>query len=246
MENLNKNIFVPFGFILGASFIIASVVVGVTFYKIRSLENTISVTGSAKTEVVSDTAKWTSQITRPVRISSLQGGYAQIASDLEKVKSFMIESGIPEESITVSTVSFYENYSYQQNYQSYSEKEYILSQTITVNSNEVDKITEISKNINKIVSQGIIFQTNSLEYYVSNLPDLRVDLLGKAVEDAKSRAQSLASASGKKVGKLKNASSGVVQVLSQNSTDVSDYGSYDTSQINKVVTVTVKASFTLR
>jgi hypothetical protein len=223
----------------------ASIVVSVTFYKIRALDNTLSVTGSAKTEVVSDTVKWSSQITRPVRISELQNGYSQIASDLTKVKKFMIDSGIPEEAITVSTVSFYENYGYQQN-QRYVDKEFILSQNITVNSSDIDKITNISKDINAVVSQGVIFQTNSLEYYISSLPELRVSLLGEAVKDAESRANSLAEASGKRVGKLKSASSGVVQVLSTNSTDISDYGSYDTSQINKQVMVTVKASFTLK
>ncbi len=39
---------------------------------------------------------------------------------------------------------------------------------------------------------------------------------------------------------------GVVQVQSLNSTDVSDYGSYDTSQIQKQVTVAIKATFSLR
>jgi hypothetical protein len=245
MENLNKNSMMSFGLIIGIALIMASIVVSVTFYKIRALDNTLSVTGSAKTEVVSDTVKWSSQITRPVRISELQNGYSQIASDLTKVKKFMIDSGIPEEAITVSTVSFYENYGYQQN-QRYVDKEFILSQNITVNSSDIDKITNISKDINAVVSQGVIFQTNSLEYYISSLPELRVSLLGEAVKDAESRANSLAEASGKRVGKLKSASSGVVQVLSTNSTDISDYGSYDTSQINKQVMVTVKASFTLK
>ncbi len=246
METLNKNFMVPFGVIMGSAIIVASIIAGFTFYKIKSLDNTLSVTGSAKTEVVSDTVKWSGQITRPVKISGLQAGYTQIASDLDKVKKFMIDSGVKEESITVSTVSFYENYSYQQNYQSYTEKEYILTQNITVNSDDVEGLTNISKNINAIISQGVIFQTNSLEYYISNLPELRVSLLGEAVADAKARAESLASSSGKKVGGLKSASSGVVQVVSQNSTDISDYGSYDTSAINKQVMVTVKASFTLR
>lgn len=245
MENLNKNSIISFGVIIGIALIMASIVISVTFYKIRALDNTLSVTGSAKTEVVSDTVKWSSQITRPVRISELQSGYSQIASDLTKVKKFLIDSGIPEEAITVSTVSFYENYSYQQN-QRYIDKEFILSQNITVNSSDIDKITNISKDINAVVSQGVIFQTNSLEYYISSLPELRVSLLGEAVKDAESRANSLAQASGKRVGKLKSASSGVVQVLSTNSTDISDYGSYDTSQINKQVMVTVKASFTLK
>ncbi len=38
----------------------------------------------------------------------------------------------------------------------------------------------------------------------------------------------------------------IKKVQARNSTDVSDYGSYDTSQIEKQITVTVKASFNLK
>jgi len=70
-----------------------------------------------------------------------------------------------------------------------------------------------------------------------------VELLANAVGDAKARAEQLAQAGGKKIGILKSASSGVVQVMSPNSVEVSDYGMYDTSSIDKEIMVTVKASF---
>jgi hypothetical protein len=37
-----------------------------------------------------------------------------------------------------------------------------------------------------------------------------------------------------------------VQVLAPNSEDVNDYGTYDTSSINKEIMVTVKASFEIK
>ena len=92
----------------------------------------------------------------------------------------------------------------------------------------------------------MIFSPSSPEYYVSGLPTLRVSLIGKAVIDARARADSIAKSTGQSVGKLKGASSGVVQVLQQNSNDVSDYGQYDTSTINKDVMVSVRATFTVK
>lgn len=241
----SKTTYREFAGILALGIVLAAIIIGSTFYRIRSLDNTLSVTGSAKVDVVSDTVKWNSQFTRATKVTSLDAGYKQMAADLAKVKAFMTNAGIPEEAITVSAVSFYENYNYGQQV-SYNDKEYILTQNISVNSNDVAKITEVAKNVDALISTGVIFQTNSLEYYVSTLPELRVTLLADAVKDAEARAEGLASASGKHVGKLKSASSGVVQVLSPNSTEISDYGSYDTSQINKEVMVTVKASFTVR
>lgn len=70
-----------------------------------------------------------------------------------------------------------------------------------------------------------------------------MSLLGAAVSDAKARAEQIAGATKQKVGKLKSAQSGVVQVLRSNSIDVADYGMYDTSTIEKEVMVTVRATF---
>ena len=105
---------------------------------------------------------------------------------------------------------------------------------------------EISKNIQPLIEKGVIFSTQSLEFTYTKLPEERVAMLGDAIKDAKARAASLAQSSGKLVGQLKSASSGVVQVTSANSTDVSDYGFYDTSKIEKNIMMTVKASFTLK
>jgi hypothetical protein len=74
---------------------------------------------------------------------------------------------------------------------------------------------------------------------------MRVALLSEAIKDAKARAQAIASESGRSIGVLRNASSGVVQVLPQGGIDISDYGMYDTQSLNKEVMVTVRATFEL-
>ena len=119
-------------------------------------------------------------------------------------------------------------------------------QNIEINSNEVDKITALAKNTDSLITEkNIIFSTTALEYYYSKLPETRIELLASAVEDARTRASQLMSASTGKIGKLKSASAGVVQVMAPNSVDVSDYGVYDTSHINKEIFVTVRATFSI-
>ncbi len=230
------------GIILGASFLVATVVGATTVFRLRSLNDTVSVTGSAKVEVTADQAKWTTQISRTVRESNLKGGYEQIARDLQITKAFMQSQQIADTELNVSPVSM--NEVYQQNQS--AEKLYSLTQILTVSTMDVDRVTNASKNIATVVGQNVIFSSLSLEYYYSKLPETRITLLSQAIDDAKARAGEIAKNSGKRVGTLKSASSGVVQVQSRNSTDVSDYGSYDTSQIEKQVTVTVKAAFSLK
>lgn len=233
---------VTLGLILGGSFLIAVVLGAVTVFQIRAQSDIVSVTGSAKIAVTSDQAKWTADISRTVRESALKTGYEQMGRDIAEAKAFYLSQGITEAELTITPVSM--NEVYQQNQA--AEKLYNLTQVLTAQSNDVAKMTNASNNISLIINKGVIFSARSLEYYYSGLPQARIDLLSAAIDDAKLRAGEIAKNSGKRVGTLKSATSGVVQVQSLNSTDVSDYGSYDTSQIEKQITVTVKAAFSLR
>jgi len=69
--------------------------------------------------------------------------------------------------------------------------------------------------------------------------------LGAATRDAQSRALVLVAASGAKLGKLRGVNVGVFQVSSPNSTDVTDYGVYDTTTLRKDVTAVVNVTFAL-
>lgn len=233
------------GGLIAAGLVVATLVGAFTFYKIRSFDNALTVTGSAKQAVTSDTVKWVTNFTRTVKVSNLKLGYDQMDKDLVLVKKFLADNGLAEKDLIITPVFMEEVFKYGSD-QSTSEKEYLLRQRIEVNSKEIEKITNLSKNTQTLINQNVIFSTLSLEYYYSKLAELRVSLLADAVKDAKARASKIAEAGGQKVGSLKAASSGVVQVVSPNSLDVADYGTYDTSQINKEVMVTVKASFTLK
>ena len=232
---------------MGASLIISAWIVSNTFYSIRALDNVISVTGSARLEVTSDSAKWTTSISRTnITTSTLSQGYTNIANDLSVVKAFFAKNGIDESQLTISPVQMSEQYDYNQNNTANQVKHYQLMQTISIASKDVHAITALAKQTGDVASKGIIFSTGSLEYYYSKLAELRVNLLSAAIGDAKARATKIAESGGEKVGALRSASSGVVQVLPSNSVEVSDYGTYDTSDITKEVMVTVKATFSTR
>lgn len=241
MENTNKTPFLNSRIFIAIALIISTIIGAYTFYRIRSFDNTLTVTGSATKQVVSDHVKWVGVINHIVKVSGLKAGYANMASDLANVQAFLKDKNISSDQIVISPVFMDQNYDQPQG----AEKTYTLRQTIDINSSDVSGITEIAKNIGPLIEKGVIFSTQSLEYTYTKLAEERVALLSDAIKDAKARASKLASSSGKNVGQLKSASSGVVQVLSANSLDVSDYGSYDTSKVDKNIMLTVKASFTL-
>lgn len=228
--------------ILGAAIILA-VIVGGIFYTTKSTGgNALTVTGSAKMSVVADNVIWRSSISRSVLGSDLKSGYAQVASDLRLVQSFMKTKGIADADITVSPVTVNEEYDNN----SGAPKRYTLRQNIEVNSSDVNGVTTIAKSVDQLVAQGAFYQTDSVEYYYSQLDQARVSLLTNAITDAHARAAAMAKSSGSRVGKLASASSGVVQVLSKGAIDNGDYGQYDTSKIDKDISVTVRATFKLK
>ncbi len=236
---------VTLGIVIGASLLLSTLVGAFSFYKVRSFDDSLSVTGSARMNVTSDQVKWITNFSRQVKVSSLKQGYDQMAADLKKVQEFYTSRGVSADSLIISPVSMYEVYDYSQGSEN-REKQYTLGQTVELSSADVGAVTTLAKDASVLASQGVIFQTQSLEYYYSKLPELRVSLLADAVKDAKARAAIIAESSGRSIGTLKSAAQGVVQVLPANSVEVSDYGAYDTSRIDKQVMVTVRAAFTIR
>lgn len=242
MENSHQRVWASA--VIALSVVIASGIAAYAFYATRALDNVLSVTGSAKQEVTSDTVKWTIDISRKVSENVLPSGYPLLAKDLAAVQSFLKSNGIPDDAVTVSQVFTEQVYDYKS--QNGGPTQYNLRQEITVSSKDVQGVNALAKNATSLATQGVFVSQNSLEFYISNLPDLRVALLGDAVKDARARADQIAKAGGQSIGVLRAASSGVVQVLPPNSIDVSDYGSYDTQSITKVVMVTARASFSVK
>lgn len=240
-----KDKLIPLPIIMGTALIIASIVIAYGFKNIKPSGHNFMVTGSATMRVTSDTAKLNGSISRTVPISGLEGAYTEIAQNIQQVKDLAKAQGIKDEEITVLAPSANEQFSYGQNGEITS-KNYLVNQRVVISTPNIDTVTKFGNAVSQLAKQGIFFQTGGPEYYYSKLPEARVSLLGKAVKDAKARAESVAQNAGAGVGSLESVSGGIVQVLAPNSTDISDYGSYDTSTIEKDIMVTVKAEFGIK
>ncbi len=228
--------------VLGLGIITAASIGAYAFYHVRALDNTLSVTGSATQNVKADAAKWSVSVTRSTYESSVASTQARVSADAQTVVNFFNLAHIPEDKILVSPVSVDQDYNSDAN----APRRYSIHEQITVSSDDPQLVDRLSKDIGSLAGKGILVSANQPEYYVTTLPQIRVALIGQAVTDAKARAMQIASSTGQTVGALKSASSGVVQVMAPNSVDISDYGSYDTSTIDKQVMVTARAIFLLK
>jgi len=112
-----------------------------------------------------------------------------------------------------------------------------------VRSNDVQKIAQVAREATELINQGILIESNSPQYYYTQIGDLKIEMLGEAAKDAKVRAERIASSTGNSIGSVRSAKMGVLQITAADSTEVSDSGVYNTSTIEKDMTAVVNIGF---
>lgn len=211
-------------------------------YSIKHASDAVEVTGSAKETVTADAARIIFTIDTKTGVDDQQAGYARLEAASSKIISYLEGQGFTDHE-TPSIIST-QNYTYPQ----YGEPimvGYTVSRQIIVRSSDVTKANILANNIEPFSGAGYTVTTQSVELTYSKLDEMRIKLLGEAIKDAKARASAIAAESARSVGVLRNASSGVVQVLPAGGVDISDYGTYDTESMSKDIMVTVRATFEL-
>jgi hypothetical protein len=123
---------------------------------------------------------------------------------------------------------------------------YQVTRAFQVRSQRVGVIAAVAEASSRLIASGIPLQSEPLQYVFTRLAEIRPALLARAVRDARNRGLVLLDAAGGKLGKLRGVDVGVFQVTAPNSTQVSDYGEYDTTTLHKDVTAVVNVTFVLR
>ena len=234
--------------ILGLSLIIATLIASRMFYETKTLGNKVAVTGSAEKMVTSDVVKWNGVITQTVAADGLKTGNEVMRQHLTAITTLLKQKGVDEKEITLQPLNVSPTYANNPDGSTNmnSIAGYTLTQSLTIESSKVDLIKDLSTQAPQtFLDQNILFTTQYVEYYYSKLADLKLDLLSAATKNAKERAEKIVQSTGGTLGPIRSADTGVFQVTAVNSTDISDYGSYDTSSIEKKVTAVVHTEFGL-
>ena len=241
MKNLNA-------LIIAIAVILTGYILGNAFKNRYDYQNTIAVTGAGKTDFESDLVVWSGYFQK--KSPELKEAYAQLDSDRNIIKGYLKDKGIKDEEIVFSSVSInrdYESY-YDQNGKYVSRfSGYNLEQSVSIQSNNIDQIESLSREVTELINRGVELYSNSPQYYYTNLESLKLELIAKATSDGRQRAENIATESNARLGYLQSASMGVFQIIGQNSSeDYSWGGAYNTSSRKKTATITVKLSFATR
>lgn len=235
--------------IIAAITLLSAVVISTNMYKNKYTSNqTINVTGNASTDFESDLVKWRATFSR--NNFDLKTASNDLKIDQEIIKKFLIVKGIDPNEIIFDAVNISKDIHYgtDQNGNSITQfNGYILSQDVTIESKDLDKIDKASREISNLISDGIELNSSNPNYYYSKLEDLKLELIAQASENARARAENIAIKSKAKLGQLNNSSLGVFQITSKNDNEEYSYGGvFNTSARKKTANITVKASYLIK
>jgi uncharacterized protein len=220
--------------LIAVAFVIGAIAIGHGI-RDRNQNDVIVVTGSAKKRITSDYVIWTLSVT------STQPSATDAATELGrwtmKIRSFLTGQGVQPAELSVQPIST------EAISKGGQVRAYRLTRSFEIRSARVRDVTAVADHSATLLAQGIPLSANAPQYVYTKLSSLRPQLLAEATKDAQNRAKVIVKATGGSLGKLRGVDVGVFQVTSPNSTEVEDYGVYDTSTLDKDVTAVVNVTF---
>jgi hypothetical protein len=201
----------------------------------------ITVTGSAKTTATADNAVWVLNVS--LSSPTVATAVKKVDADVAALSKYLTEGGIAAEGLTLGAVATFANEEYINGNATGRILSYRATREVSVRSQDVQLVSKLSQGIGSLLATGINANNYGPQYYISNLPELRPQLMAEAMKDAKVRAEALTKAVGGNIGSLVNVKAGPIQITTPDSTMTADYGAYDTSTIEKTVTATVSVTF---
>lgn len=215
---------------------------GYYYYQGKVNANYVTVKGLSEKDVKADLAVWEMRIVATGdELSEVQ---KSLNNQLSTIKAFLNKNGIAAEEITegrIDTNDLTTN-PYLDKYKS----RYILNQTITVRSKNVDNISTVMQKTGELISKGVTFDSQQysspVSYIFTGLNDIKAEMLSEATANAYVAAEEFAKNSNSTVGKIRYANQGVFSILPQIKTDSAN----ESQQINKTVRVVVTIDYWLK
>jgi uncharacterized protein len=202
----------------------------------------LTVKGSARLPVKSDMGTWS------IRVSGdgvdLASAYQILESATIRVREFLAQQGFGDSEIALSAIAAATHYQRDKDGRETRDiAGHTLERWFTVSSSNVGRIATAAGEVTQLLRDNVRVQSSAPQFTYTKVADIKVQILGEASKDARMRADEIAAKAGCKVEEVRNAQMGVIQITRPNSTDVTSYGAYDTSTIDKDISVVVTVTF---
>jgi uncharacterized protein len=221
-------LFVPAAVMGGCLFlglVLGGWVLGSQIKDIKLADRYVTVKGLVERTVKSDAAIW------PVSFkeagNDLLQVFAKSETDKTAVLKFFTAQGVTPQEISVGQIQVTDKLANEYG-GNVTGPRYIVEQTVTVQSADVDKIAKAGEKTAELVQAGIVVGGNNgqggIKYKFNGLNALKPDMITEATRNARASADRFAADSGSQVGPIRSANQGVFSI---SAASVSEGGGMD-------------------
>lgn len=244
-----KNNALSIAIVASIGLFLASISLGIAFYKTKKPTKTVSVVGLAEKDFTSDLIVW--ELNLNAQDMDMKQAYTTIKEQSAVVREFLKNKNIKDSEVDFKKISTSKETQYRWDEANSRSVEifngYNAHQTIRIESKDIAKIEKLVREISELYDQNIQISSYEPEYYYTKLADLKIEMLAEASKDARNRAETITKNAGSKLGKLKSANMGVFQITAPNSND--DYtwgGAFNTSSKEKRASINMKLTYEVK
>jgi hypothetical protein len=198
--------------ILALGFVLSGWFVQQGLKTFRMSDRVVSVKGLSERDVEADLAVWT--LSHTGTGNELTVVQDQIESNGEIIKGFLKEAGFTDEEVLAEPLQAQDLLAQAYRPEGVEQGRYIITQLITVRSNDMAKVDKALANMGSLLRKGVALSNSTPPTYMfTKLNDIKPQMLAEAVKNGRQSAQEFAADSGQKVGGIKNAYQGMFQIL---------------------------------
>lgn len=177
---------------------------------LKEYERSVTVKGLAEQEYPADTVIWPIQYT--VTGNDLPHLLTTIDTQTEWVEAFLAQQHIPMTDVSRSAPVMIDKKAQQYSDAGNIEYRYLVTQTLTVHSHQVNLVRQATTAIGELGKKGLILNQDPYQsratYTFTQLNDIKPMMIEQATQHARKVAQKFAHDSKSTLGKIKQASQG--------------------------------------
>jgi hypothetical protein len=216
--------------------------------RFRAGNRTVTVKGLVEKEVRADQAVWTLNLRRAG--GDLKEAQARIGADRAAALAFLEKQGFPDAEIERSPIRTIDKRAREYDQpQGADPLRYILTTSLVVTTADVNRVRSALGSADELLESGVLLDGGeggraNPRYVVSKFNDLRPQLLAEATKSARAMAEQFATDSGARVGSIRSANQGLIQIFGSDGNDES--GAFSpTSTVVKRIRVVSTFEFAL-
>ncbi|HEY1269662.1 MAG TPA: SIMPL domain-containing protein [Candidatus Binatia bacterium] len=193
--------------------------------RFKSDTRTVTVKGLVEREVKADQAVWSLRVRRAG--DDLRDAQTKISADRDAVVAFLKKRGFKDGEIEPQPIVIFDKLARQYGQTQNERFRYVVSAAVDIRTANVELVRSSLGATDELLKAGIVLdgenegRAANPRYVVSKFNELRPELLAEATKNARKIAEQFAADSGTRVGSIRSANQGTIQIFGTDGNDES-------------------------